>query len=165
MTGAHGQIDAQRALGTSFGEQLASHAQRLEGISDQFNSHAKADEVRTIMSDVLVMWRSIKQLDVAKADKTVVDAFVTEIAATQEATTKRQDELSSECGGKMQEETLEMVRQELDSKFSNWEVMWGKMDALVEDLISKVEDLQNSKGGGSGKMPSTGETASTQSTM
>jgi len=141
-------VDAHRADTDGYRTRLEAHDDRLDGINEQFKSYASNDEVRGVMKDVLLVWSSIKQLDAAKADKTTLDAFVSEVTASQQQSTLKAEDLQAffqnKVQGTVQEETLK-VRGELDTKASHWEQMWGKVAGLVEDLLTKVEALQSTR--------------------
>eukprot|EP00428_Durinskia_dybowskii_P069353 CAMPEP_0170418458 /NCGR_PEP_ID=MMETSP0117_2-20130122/34273_1 /TAXON_ID=400756 /ORGANISM="Durinskia baltica, Strain CSIRO CS-38" /LENGTH=558 /DNA_ID=CAMNT_0010676737 /DNA_START=8 /DNA_END=1681 /DNA_ORIENTATION=+ len=131
-------------------EALEAHRSDLQALlnehTERLETCAKSSEVQSMMHDVLVIWSSIKQLDAAKADKATVDAFALEMASTYKVSAKRAEDLQSDIAGKVRDETAR-VRSDVDSKLVQWEQMWGKLAELVEDLLTKVTDLQATRGG------------------
>mmetsp|Transcript_19596 Transcript_19596/g.52683 ORF Transcript_19596/g.52683 Transcript_19596/m.52683 type:complete len:701 (-) Transcript_19596:354-2456(-) len=136
-----GHKEALLAHRTDIDVALKAHASNLTEVSDRLGGFAKAEELQTMMRDVLVIWSSIKQLDAAKADKTALDAFAMEVTNNVQQTTRKAEDLQTVIGGKVQEETTKF-RGEMDSKIGHWETMWSKLAGLVEDLLGKVGDLQ-----------------------
>lgn len=127
-------------------------------VTDIFEAHAgfaSANDVQTVMRDTLLMWNSIKQLDVAKADKKDVDSFAVETSNRERQSSRRFEDLQAEITDQLREETLRVQEKcsELDVKvedgakqFRHWEQMWERLAGFVEELVVKVGDLQGSSG-------------------
>merc|ERR1711933_95050 len=109
------------------------------------------------MSDVLVVWNAVKQLDVVKVDKKEIDVFVSETCSKDRLASKRLEDLQSDVSSRRDElsriqEKFARVQDkcmELDGKvdgserqITHWEQMWEKLAALVDDLVTKIDDLQ-----------------------
>eukprot|EP00930_Biecheleria_cincta_P057131 TRINITY_DN43110_c0_g1_i1.p1 TRINITY_DN43110_c0_g1~~TRINITY_DN43110_c0_g1_i1.p1 ORF type:complete len:657 (-),score=171.78 TRINITY_DN43110_c0_g1_i1:140-2110(-) len=127
----------------------------VSGMSEAAASFASSTDVQTVMRDTLLMWNSIKQLDVAKADKKDVDNFAVETSNRDRQSSRRFEDLQAEITDQLREETLRVQEKcsELDAKvedsakqFQHWEQMWERLAGFVEELVMKVGDLQGSSG-------------------
>lgn len=136
-------------------ETLSKLEESVGGMSEASASFARSDDVQTVMRDTLLMWNSIKQLDVAKADKKDVDSFAVETSNRDRQSSRRVEDLQAEITDQLREETLRAQEKcsELDAKvedgakqFQHWEQMWERLAGFVEELVMKVGDLQGSSG-------------------
>mmetsp|Transcript_56540 Transcript_56540/g.106037 ORF Transcript_56540/g.106037 Transcript_56540/m.106037 type:complete len:626 (-) Transcript_56540:385-2262(-) len=138
---------------------------RVVDLTEAQKAFALAKDVQSIMRDILLIWNSIKQLDVAKADKKDMDSFALETSRREKQSSRRFDDLHSAVTEQLREETLRVHEKcsQLDVKvdesskqFHHWEQMWEKLAAYVEELVVQVGDLQGTcaQSGGRSKLPS-----------
>mmetsp|Transcript_48408 Transcript_48408/g.85268 ORF Transcript_48408/g.85268 Transcript_48408/m.85268 type:complete len:636 (-) Transcript_48408:162-2069(-) len=165
------RLDGSDALHRTHQEQCAAldsregeTAQKLSGVAESLEDYAKAKEVQGMMRDVLLIWNSIKQLDVAKADKKDVDNFAIETSNRDKQSGRRLEDLQADFADKARQDTLRIQEKwsELDGRldetsrnFRHWEQMWEKLSGFVEDLVTKISDLQAAS---DGKLPSAATT-------
>merc|ERR1711972_467397 len=102
------------------------------------------------------MWNSIKQLDVAKADKKDLDAFVVETSSRDKLSLRRFEDLETDVATRVREEVLQTQErwtgldnrvEENAKQFKHWEKMWEKLAGFVEDLVQKIAELQGAPAG------------------
>jgi len=156
------------------GERLDEHESRLSGIRDALSSCVTTQEVQSMLQDILLMWNSIKQLDVAKADRKDVDSLAAEALSREKQAAKKLQDVHVQVTGLVQEEVsrvddkasraAERVARvedktdakwiELDGKaedsakqFQRWEEMWEKLASCVEELVAKTAEIQQNAAG------------------
>lgn len=151
----------QLAKATRFGEQLEDHEQKLTSIAGSLAACATSQEVQTIMKDTLLMWSSIKQLDAAKLDKRDMDAFTDAAAAKDEDVNRKLQQVQAEVTGMFSQDIsrIDSICSELGTRLDSsckqvqqWEKMWEGLAGHVEELVTKMADLQQSAG--LGRLPS-----------
>jgi len=144
-----------RDQSTRHEQMFASVSEQIEAsgvtLANSLESTAKSKEVQSIVSDVMVMWNSIKHLDASKVDRKDVDSMLLESSARERLAAQRFEDLETEIGGRVHEVATSSTERanELHGKFDEtvkqakqWEEMWDKMSAFVEDLVTKVTELQ-----------------------
>lgn len=148
-------LEEQIVKGTEDQERLESkltdQEKSVTDIVEALGEYAKSGEVSGMMRDVLLMWNSIKQLDAAKADKKDLDCFAVESSGRDKLSTRRLEDLESDVGNRVREEVLRAQERwsDLDGRveenakqFRHWERMWEKLAGFVEDLVTKISELQ-----------------------
>lgn len=123
----------------------------LADVNERCNTLAKIEDVDNMVRDVLMIWNSIKQLDTSKADKKDVDSFALETGNRDKLSVRRIEDLEADVTMRSKQDTLRLEEKcsELEGRldesgrqFRHWEQMWEKLSGFVEDLVSKIGDLQ-----------------------
>eukprot|EP00927_Polykrikos_kofoidii_P054665 TRINITY_DN49053_c0_g1_i1.p1 TRINITY_DN49053_c0_g1~~TRINITY_DN49053_c0_g1_i1.p1 ORF type:complete len:709 (+),score=144.70 TRINITY_DN49053_c0_g1_i1:95-2128(+) len=155
-----------------FARRLDEQEQHTLELDNLLDDCAKTKELQTMTRDTLLMWNSIKQLDLAKLDRQALDSIADAAAERERIANRRAEEMEAQIKGTVQEGVLQMQGrcQEIDGKVDesskqvqHWEQMWEKLANYVEDLVAKMSEVQavaeaatpsNKKktGGGSGTL-------------
>jgi DNA repair exonuclease SbcCD ATPase subunit len=142
-----GHTDAEATLDAK----VSGLGRDLADVVEAGTHYAKADEVKGMIRDVLLIWNSIKQIDAAKADKKDVDSFALETGNRDKLSQRRLEDFESDLASKARQESMRTqekwgeVEGRLDEsgrQFRHWEQMWEKLSGFVEDLVTKIGDLQ-----------------------
>lgn len=157
----HGELHSQHSDSeATLDAKISGLGRDLADVIEGCAAFAKSEEVKSMIRDVLLIWNSIKQLDLAKADKKDVDSFALETGSRDKLSQRRLEDLESDLASKSRTDTLRSqdklteIEGRLDEsgrQFRHWEQMWEKLSGFVEDLVTKISDLQ----GGDHKLPST----------
>jgi len=157
----HGELHSQHSDSeATLDARISGLGRDLADVIEGCAAYAKSEEVKSMIRDVLLIWNSIKQLDLAKADKKDVDSFALETGSRDKLSQRRLEDLESDLASKSRTDTLRSqdklteIEGRLDEsgrQFRHWEQMWEKLSGFVEDLVTKISDLQ----GGDHKLPST----------
>jgi hypothetical protein len=145
LHGAHMKTEDNLGRNLSVvGQDLATTMERIKVLADK-------TEVKSMISDILMIWNSIKQLDTSKADKKDVDSFALETGNRDKLALRRLEDFEADLASKSKQETLRVQEKWTDlegrvdesaRQFRHWEQMWEKLSGFVEDLVAKVGDLQ-----------------------
>eukprot|EP00929_Paragymnodinium_shiwhaense_P091101 TRINITY_DN51142_c0_g1_i1.p1 TRINITY_DN51142_c0_g1~~TRINITY_DN51142_c0_g1_i1.p1 ORF type:complete len:675 (+),score=204.25 TRINITY_DN51142_c0_g1_i1:102-2126(+) len=132
-------------------KRIEEYSERFAALEEGVATCSKTKDVQAILRDTLLMWNSIKQLDSAKADKKDLDAFAVSSNERTDTSVRRIDGLEAEvvehikhevAGVQTRWEHLEATVNDNSKQFGHWEKMWEKLAGYVEDLVTKVSDLQ-----------------------
>lgn len=148
------QCRAAQRVAEALDAKIADVTSQLEGQSASLAECAQSKEVQGMIRDVLLVWNSIKQLDVAKADKKDVESFALECSNREKLAVRRVDEVEADVTKKTQDvertrnrcSQLEERVEAHSRQVTHWEQMWEKLAGYVEDLVAKIAELQQSGG-------------------
>eukprot|EP00747_Dinoflagellata_sp_TGD_P187263 gnl/TRDRNA2_/TRDRNA2_44822_c0_seq1.p1 gnl/TRDRNA2_/TRDRNA2_44822_c0~~gnl/TRDRNA2_/TRDRNA2_44822_c0_seq1.p1 ORF type:complete len:377 (-),score=84.93 gnl/TRDRNA2_/TRDRNA2_44822_c0_seq1:425-1534(-) len=138
---------------SSVDKKVQDSMQQILAVETNFAEFAKATK-ESLAKDILLVWNSVKQLDVAKADKKDIDSFALETSNRDQLSGRRLEDFQAELrelAGKAREEgrhaqeKWSQVHNRLDEttrQITHWEGMWDKLSSFVEDIVGKVAELQ-----------------------
>lgn len=155
----HGQIltnnaeehRAHREAESTLGKQLAETSSGLQDLTELSSTLAKNEDVNNMIRDILMIWNSLKSIDATKADREYVENFAILSRDKDKLSSRRLEDLEADLAAKSRQDVLRVQEKmsEVDTRIDesvknmrHWEQMWEKLSGLVEDLVTKINDLQ-----------------------
>lgn len=152
MTSRHDlELRALKDTEVAHDTKIGAVVKDLQDVIESLPNYAKSDEVKNMIRDILLIWNSIKQIDSAKADKKDVDIFAIETGNRDKLTARNLEDLRADITTRSRQDIVQLqekwnvVDGRLDESarnFRHWEQMWEQLAGFVEDLVSKIGELQ-----------------------
>jgi len=142
---------AHRDTEVAHDTKIGAVAKDLQDAIESLPNYAKSDEVKNMIRDILLIWNSIKQIDSAKADKKDVDMYAIETGNRDKLTARNLEDLRADITTKSRQDIVQLQEKwnlidgrldESARNFRHWETMWEQLAGFVEDLVSKIGELQ-----------------------
>jgi len=155
---------AHREAESSLGKQLAETSSGVQDLTELSSTFAKSEEVNNMIRDILMIWNSLKSIDSTKADREYVENFAILSRDKDKLSSRRLEDLEADLATKSRQDVLRVQEKmsEVDTRIDesvknmrHWEQMWEKLSGLVEDLVTKINDLQGHAADPGGKFPDT----------
>lgn len=133
-----------QACRSEFAECTCELAEKLTRLKEGVDGCARSEDVQQNMRDTLLIWNSLKQLDAAKADKSMMDAFALEVSTSCEQTARGVEEMHAlgKGSGEQASYGCQELQARLEATTNHWQAMWEQLTGLLEETVAKVADLQ-----------------------
>ncbi|CEM11572.1 unnamed protein product [Vitrella brassicaformis CCMP3155] len=138
---------------------LIAAEQALADMKESIPEFAKESEIKDLMKDMLLIWNSLKQLDVAKADKKELDSYAVEAGDRDKETQGRLDGLEGNIAAAQAESQsqlsgvgtrlrdVEGAAQNTDNRLRTLNHMLSSLLHFVEEILWRFSNQRIGEGG------------------